>query len=122
MGAHQLASCETCPREDVLGQCSPASRTKTFTTILHDLQQQHVPHRTYTTSPKDQPCFGYRSRIAAKRKYSQWQRYKRHPIQCNRALHQTACKVMLQTTKWVKTEWEDNNGRMLSSNQMDPKR
>ena len=87
MGAHQLASCETCPREDVLGQCSPASRTKTFTTILHDLQQQHVPHRTYTTSPKNQSWFGYRCHVAVQRKYSAWQQYKSRPTQRNRALH-----------------------------------
>ncbi|MPC34241.1 hypothetical protein E2C01_027625 [Portunus trituberculatus] len=28
---------------------------RSFTTILLNLQQHHVPHRSYTTSPKDQP-------------------------------------------------------------------
>ena len=48
------------PQQDVI----------TITTILHTLQQQHVPHRAYTTSPKDQPWFGYRCRVAAERKYN----------------------------------------------------
>lgn len=29
---------------------------------------------------------------------------------------------MLQTAKWANTRWKDNNRRMLSSNQMNPKR
>ena len=99
----------------------PHRDVSAFTTILYDLQQQHVPHKSYKTGPKDQPWFGYRCRVAAEKKYSAWQRYKKHPTQRNKTLHRAACKAMTQTAKWARTRWEDNNRRKLTSNQLDPK-
>lgn len=99
----------------------PHHDVNTFTTILLNLQQEHVPHRSYTTNPKDQPWFGYRCRVAAEKKHSAWQRYKRRPTQRNKALHRAACKAMTQAAKWARTRWEEHNRRRLSSNQMDAK-
>ena len=92
-----------------------------FTHILHTVQQQYVPRRTYTASPKDQPWFGYRCRIAAERKYSAWTTYKRNPTQRNKTLHRQACKAMTRTAKWAKTRWDACLRRKLNSNQTDPK-
>ncbi len=90
-------------------------------TILLDLQQQHVPNRTYNTNPKDQPWFGYRCRVAAEQKHNAWTRYKRHPTQYNKSLHRAACKAMTRVAKWAKAKWEEDCRRKLSSNQTDPK-
>ncbi|KAK4288461.1 hypothetical protein Pmani_038511 [Petrolisthes manimaculis] len=46
------------------------SMARAFTSHLLALQNRHVPHRSYTTRPKDQPWFGYRCRAAAEEKYS----------------------------------------------------
>lgn len=43
----------------------PHQDVTTFTTTLLELQQEHVPQSTYITSPKDQPWYGYRCRVAA---------------------------------------------------------
>ncbi|XP_045118181.1 uncharacterized protein LOC123508485 [Portunus trituberculatus] len=59
----------------------PHHDTIAFTTVLLSLQQQFVPHRVYTTNPKDQQWFGYQCRVAADNKYRAWQHYKRHPTQ-----------------------------------------
>ncbi|KAK4288442.1 hypothetical protein Pmani_038527 [Petrolisthes manimaculis] len=48
------------------------SMARAFTSHLLALQNRHVPHRNYTTRPKDQPWFGYRCRAAAEEKYSAW--------------------------------------------------
>ena len=93
----------------------PQQEVTTITTILHILQQQHVPHRAYTTSPKDQPWFGFQCRVAAERKYNAWRRYKRRPNLQNKALHRAVCKAMTRTAKW------EENTRLLSSNQLNPK-
>ena len=93
----------------------------TFTTGLHSLQQQHVPHRQYCTSPKDQPWFRYRFCVAAEQKHRAWMRHKRHPTQENKSLHRIVCKTMTRTAKWAKARWENNIIRRLSSNQVDPK-
>ena len=83
----------------------PHHDVTTFITILHSLQQQHVPHRQYCTSPKDQLWFGYRCRVAAEQKYRAWMHHKRHPTRKNKALHRTACKTMTRTAKWAKARW-----------------
>ncbi|KAK4328324.1 hypothetical protein Pmani_001267 [Petrolisthes manimaculis] len=45
------------------------SMARAFTSHLLALQNRHVPHRSYTTRPKDQPWFGYRCRAAAEEKW-----------------------------------------------------
>lgn len=99
----------------------PQHDVSALTTVLNTVQQQHVPHRTYSSSPKDQPWFGYRCRIAAERKHKVWTRYKRHPTQENKAQHRRACKNMTRTAKWAKERWDADRRRKLSSNQTDPK-
>ena len=78
----------------------------TFTEHLKALQQQHVPHRQYTSKPTDQPWFGYRCRCAAERKYSAWLRFKRNPTSRNKARHRAACKSMVATCRWAQQRWE----------------
>ncbi|MPC23015.1 hypothetical protein E2C01_016050 [Portunus trituberculatus] len=48
-------------------------------------------------------------------------RYKRWLTQRNKAMHRAACTDLTQVAKWAKARWEDNNRRMLSSNQLDSK-
>ena len=83
-------------------------KARAFTTHLLNLQEQHVPHRRYTSKPTDQPWFGYRCRLAAERKYSAWMRYKRNPTHRNKELHRAACRQMQTTSKWAIRRWEDD--------------
>ena len=92
-----------------------------FTSALLSIQRDHVPHRSFVTSPRDQPWFGYRCRAAAEHKYKAWTRLQRHPTPRNRALHRQACKAMKRTSSWAKARWERNLKGKLSSNQVDPK-
>ena len=90
------------------------SKVRALTTRLLALQQQHVPHRQYTTRPTDQPWFGYRCRLAAERKYSAWLRCKRNPTHQNKNLHRAACKRMVATSKWAIKRWENDQRRKLT--------
>ena len=92
-----------------------------ITTILLDAQARHIPHRTYTADPRDQPWFGYRCRLAAEKKYKAWTRYKRSPTQHNKSQHRAACKAMTRTAAWARNRWEADLRKKLSTNQVDPK-
>ncbi len=65
---------------DTIFTGDPHHDTTALTTVLCTLQQQHVPRRTYSTSPKDHSWFGYRCKTAAEQKYKAWRRYKRHSV------------------------------------------
>ena len=98
---------------DTLLQGGADKKARTLTSRILALQTKHVPHRTYTTKPTDQPWFGYRCRVAAEVKYSAWLRYKRNPSRRNKVLHRAACKRMVVTCKWATRKWEEDLRRKL---------
>ena len=91
---------------DTLLTTEPDKQATTFTSVILDLQNRHVPHRIYTKKSTDRPWFGYHCRLAAKSKHSAWVRYKRNPTPRNKDLHRAACRHMRTTSKWAQARWE----------------
>ena len=79
---------------------------KKLTNHILRLQHTHVPHRTYSIRPEDQPWFGYRCRVAADLKYKAWARFKKHSTQRNKNLDRIACKNMNKTVEWATVKWK----------------
>ena len=92
-----------------------------LTSTLLSAQAQHVPHKTYTAEPRDQPWFGYRCRQAAEEKYRAWTRLKRNPTRLHKAQHRAACRAMTRTAAWARKRWESDLRRKLATNHTDPK-
>ena len=89
-------------------------QVKIFTDLILSLQELHVPHKTYTIKPNDQPWFGARCRKAADDKSKAWTRYKRSPSRRNKNLYDRACQEMKRVQKWAKKHWKSDMRRKLS--------
>lgn len=78
---HQVLATTAC---DKIFNCDPHHDVIALTAVLNNVQQQQVPHHTYSTSPKKQPWFGYRCRFAAEIKHMAWTGYKQRPTSSNK--------------------------------------
>jgi len=92
-----------------------------FTSTLHDIQEQWVPHAVHISRPSDQPWFGPRCRMASDEKYKAWINFKRNPTDYNKALHRQAAAHMVATQKWAIRQWEKDTKNKLKTGQVGSK-